>query len=137
MHLASANARFGIRVNAIMPGLLDTPMAIESISAASGTPVDEVRADRDRVVPLNRRMGTAWDCAHAALFLASDEAGLHHRGRAAGGRRAEREGRLSPLSSARPRRVVAVGRTEYDWMRSGDSGATSSSSVERGTVRRR
>ena len=76
LHLASSNARFGIRVNAIMPGLLDTPMAIESISAASGTPVQEVRDQRNRVVPLNRRMGTAWDCAHAALFLASDEAGF-------------------------------------------------------------
>jgi len=75
-HLASSNARYGIRVNAIMPGLLDTPMAIESISAASGTPVDEVREQRNRVVPLNRRMGTAWDCAYAALFLASDEAGF-------------------------------------------------------------
>ena len=73
VHLASANARFGIRVNAIMPGLLDTPMAIEGISAASGTSVDEVREQRHRVVPLGRHMGSAWDCANAALFLASDE----------------------------------------------------------------
>jgi NAD(P)-dependent dehydrogenase (short-subunit alcohol dehydrogenase family) len=27
-------------------------------------------------VPLNRKMGTAWDTAHASLFLASDEAGF-------------------------------------------------------------
>jgi NAD(P)-dependent dehydrogenase (short-subunit alcohol dehydrogenase family) len=75
-HLASANARFGVRVNAIMPGLLDTPMAIESISAATGVDVDEVRASRNSVVPLGRRMGTAWDTAYAALYLASDEAGF-------------------------------------------------------------
>jgi len=29
---------------------------------------------RDAKVPLRRRMGTAWDVANAALFLASDEA---------------------------------------------------------------
>jgi NAD(P)-dependent dehydrogenase (short-subunit alcohol dehydrogenase family) len=75
-HLAGANARYGIRVNAIMPGLLDTPMAIEAISAASGVDVDEVRAQRHRVVPLGRRMGTAWDTAYAALYLSSDEAGF-------------------------------------------------------------
>jgi NAD(P)-dependent dehydrogenase (short-subunit alcohol dehydrogenase family) len=75
-HLASANARFGVRVNAIMPGLLDTPMAIESISAATGVDVDEVRASRNSIVPLGRRMGTAWDTAYAALYLASDEAGF-------------------------------------------------------------
>ena len=74
VHLASANARFGVRVNAIMPGLLDTPMAIEGISASSGVPADEVREQRHRVVPLGRHMGSAWDCANAALFLASDEA---------------------------------------------------------------
>lgn len=75
-HLAGANARHGVRVNAIMPGLLDTPMAIESISAASGVDVEQVRAGRNAVVPLGRRMGTAWDTAYAALYLASDEAGF-------------------------------------------------------------
>ena len=33
-------------------------------------------AERDAKVPLRRRMGTAWDVANAALFLASDEAGF-------------------------------------------------------------
>ncbi|MCU1360914.1 MAG: gdhIV [Ilumatobacteraceae bacterium] len=75
-HMASANARYGVRVNAIMPGLLDTPMAIESISEATGVDVDQVRASRNSVVPLGRRMGTAWDTAYAALYLASDEAGF-------------------------------------------------------------
>ena len=34
----------------------------------------EVAAGRDARVPLRRKMGTAWDVANAALFLASDEA---------------------------------------------------------------
>lgn len=72
-NLALTNARHGIRVNAILPGLMNTPMAIEA-RVAEGTPRDEVIASRDRRVPLGRRMGSAWDVAHAALFLHSDEA---------------------------------------------------------------
>jgi NAD(P)-dependent dehydrogenase (short-subunit alcohol dehydrogenase family) len=71
--LALANARHGIRVNAILPGLINTPMAIEGISAARGVSREELVAARDRQVPLGQ-MGTAWDVAQAALFLASDEA---------------------------------------------------------------
>jgi len=74
--LAVANARFGIRVNAIMPGLMNTPMAIENISRALGIPKPDLVARRDAQVPLRGRMGSAWDVAHAALFLASDEAGF-------------------------------------------------------------
>ena len=33
-------------------------------------------AERDARVPLRRKMGTAWDVANAALFLASDDAGF-------------------------------------------------------------
>ncbi len=72
--LASQNARFGVRANAILPGLMNTPMAIESISAARGVDRDELVAARDRQVPLAGGMGSAWDVANAALFLASDEA---------------------------------------------------------------
>jgi NAD(P)-dependent dehydrogenase (short-subunit alcohol dehydrogenase family) len=72
--LALGNARYGIRVNVIMPGLIDTPMAIEGISRARGIPKEELRKERDAQVPLGGHMGTAWDVAHAALFLASDEA---------------------------------------------------------------
>lgn len=72
--LAGGNAKHGIRANAIMPGLMDTPMAIESISAGTGVDKDELRTRRAATVPLGRRMGTAWDVAYAVLFLASDEA---------------------------------------------------------------
>lgn len=72
--LAVTHAGHGIRVNAIMPGLMDTPMAIEGIANALGVDRDDLRAQRDAMVPLRHKMGTAWDVAYAALFLASDEA---------------------------------------------------------------
>jgi len=71
--LAASNAQYGLRANAILPGLMNTPMAIEA-RVAKGTPRAEVIASRDRRVPLNRKMGTGWDVAYAALFLHSDEA---------------------------------------------------------------
>lgn len=72
--LAVANARYGIRANVIMPGLMNTPMAVEGISAALGIPKEELIRRRDAAVPLRGKMGTAWDVAWAAVFLASDEA---------------------------------------------------------------
>ena len=74
-NLAMANARYGIRANVILPGLMNTPMAIES-RVAAGTPREEVVASRDRQVPLRRKMGTGWDVAYASLYLHSDEAGF-------------------------------------------------------------
>jgi NAD(P)-dependent dehydrogenase (short-subunit alcohol dehydrogenase family) len=71
---AQANARHNIRCNAILPGLMDTPMAISGIAEARGESTEAVRAARNATVPLGGRMGTAWDTAYAALFLASDEA---------------------------------------------------------------
>lgn len=72
--LAIASAKYGIRANVIMPGLMDTPMAIEGISQATGLDKETLRARRDAQVPLGGRMGTAWDVAWAAVYLASDEA---------------------------------------------------------------
>jgi len=72
--VAIQNAEHGIRVNAILPGLMDTPMAVDTRARKLGKPRSEVAAMRDARVPLRRRMGTAWDVANAALFLASDEA---------------------------------------------------------------
>ena len=71
--LAVRVARDGIRANVIMPGLMNTPMAIEGNVEQRGVSRDEVIAQRDRMVPLGRKMGSGWDVAHAALFLASDE----------------------------------------------------------------
>jgi NAD(P)-dependent dehydrogenase (short-subunit alcohol dehydrogenase family) len=72
--IAIQNASFGIRANVILPGLMDTPMAVDTRARASGRARAEVAAERDARVPLRGRMGTAWDVANAALFLASDEA---------------------------------------------------------------
>ena len=49
-------------------------MAIERRAREQKIDRDEVRRGRDARVPLLRRMGTAWDVANAAVFLASDEA---------------------------------------------------------------
>jgi NAD(P)-dependent dehydrogenase (short-subunit alcohol dehydrogenase family) len=72
--LAIQNAQFGIRANVILPGLMDTPMAVDTRARVSGKSRAEVAAARDARVPLRHKMGTAWDVANAALFLASDEA---------------------------------------------------------------
>lgn len=72
--LALDNAEYGVRANVILPGLMDTPMAIEGRVQNWRKTREEIVAERNAQVPLRRRMGTAWDVANAALFLASDEA---------------------------------------------------------------
>ena len=72
--LAIHNAEHGVRANVILPGLMETPMAVDTRARVSGKPRAEVAAMRDAKVPLRHKMGTAWDVANAALFLASDEA---------------------------------------------------------------
>jgi NAD(P)-dependent dehydrogenase (short-subunit alcohol dehydrogenase family) len=56
------------------PAENDTPMAVDTRARLSNRSRAEVAAERDRRVPLRGSMGTAWDVANAALFLASDEA---------------------------------------------------------------
>jgi NAD(P)-dependent dehydrogenase (short-subunit alcohol dehydrogenase family) len=70
--LAMQYARHGIRANCIMPGLIDTPLIYKQISAQYAS-VEEMVAARNAQVPMGK-MGTAWDIANAAVFLASDEA---------------------------------------------------------------
>jgi len=72
--LAYQNAEYGIRANVILPGLMDTPMAVDTRAREFNKTRAEVAAQRDSQVPLRRKMGTGWDVANAALFLASDEA---------------------------------------------------------------
>ena len=73
-YLAMRYAKFGVRANAIMMGLLETPMAVGDGSGRRGVSHDELVARRNKLVPLKGGMGTAWDTAYAATFLASDEA---------------------------------------------------------------
>ena len=73
-NVALSNAPWGIRANAILPGLINTPMAIEPRIGVEAATREEVIARRDAQIPLGGRMGSAWDIAHAAVFLASDNA---------------------------------------------------------------
>ena len=72
--VAIENAAYGVRANVILPGLMDTPMAVDTRARKLGKSRAEVAAMRDARVPLRRKMGTAWDVANAALYLASEEA---------------------------------------------------------------
>jgi len=68
-------ARDHVRVNAILPGLMKTPMVEHSAGLAASYSRGDVEAmwrARDAQVPMGH-MGDAWDVANAALFLASDE----------------------------------------------------------------
>jgi NAD(P)-dependent dehydrogenase (short-subunit alcohol dehydrogenase family) len=72
-NLAVTNAKHGLRANAILPGFIDTPMAVDAAARALGTDRAAYADARASAVPLGRQ-GTGWDVANAALFLASDEA---------------------------------------------------------------
>lgn len=70
----------GVRLNTVVPGLMDTPYTKSLVAKfANGKDGDEeglrkeYMAMRNGQVPTGR-MGDAWDVAHAALFLVSDEA---------------------------------------------------------------
>jgi NAD(P)-dependent dehydrogenase (short-subunit alcohol dehydrogenase family) len=70
--IALQYAAKGIRANCILPGVMDTPHIYRQISGFYAN-VDEMVAARNRMSPTGQ-MGDGWDVAHAAVFLASDEA---------------------------------------------------------------
>ncbi|WP_374640873.1 SDR family NAD(P)-dependent oxidoreductase [Hydrogenophaga sp.] len=70
-YVAMQYARKNIRVNTILPGLINTPMIVEPLSKFYGG-VSSMLAQRDAMCPTGS-MGEAWDVAHAALYLASDD----------------------------------------------------------------
>lgn len=69
--VARENAKYGIRSNTILPGVIDTPHVSAFVDGE--TEIDELNAARAALVPMQRQ-GTAWDIANAARFLASDDA---------------------------------------------------------------
>lgn len=72
--IALQYAAKNIRANAILPGLMNTPMIVEPLKDAyGGGDVERMIKVRDEQCPM-KKMGDAWDVAYAALFLASDEA---------------------------------------------------------------
>jgi NAD(P)-dependent dehydrogenase (short-subunit alcohol dehydrogenase family) len=56
-----------------MPGVIDTPLGVDSVVERDGGTREAVVKLQTSRVPLGR-LGTAWDVAHVALFLASDAA---------------------------------------------------------------
>lgn len=73
-NIAVRYAPDGIRANAILPGLMETPMAIENRVGLNGRSREQVNEERNSHVPLRRKQGSGWDVAKAALFLASEDA---------------------------------------------------------------
>ena len=71
--VAMQYAAKGVRANAVLPGMMDTPLVYSQLRSAYGGDRDEIRARRAQLCPTGEQ-GDAWDTAHAALFLASDEA---------------------------------------------------------------
>lgn len=70
--LHCAEMGYPIRCNAVLPGLIDTPMT-QAVFARMPDPDAAIRDLLARHFPMGR-MGTAEEVASAALFLASDEA---------------------------------------------------------------
>ena len=74
---AYAFAPGNVRVNAICPGIIDTPMqekVLADVAAKRGLTVEELSTARNKTVPLGRS-ASADECAGAIWFLLSDEAG--------------------------------------------------------------
>jgi NAD(P)-dependent dehydrogenase (short-subunit alcohol dehydrogenase family) len=71
--IAVEYASTGVRVNAILPGMMATPFVTASLTEAYGGDVSEMMKKRDAFCPTGKQ-GEGWDVAHLALFLASDEA---------------------------------------------------------------
>ena len=72
---AAEYAKKRIRVNAILPGLMKTPMVEKAMGFASAygaADVEEMWRVRDEQVPMGFG-GDAWDVAWAAVYLASEE----------------------------------------------------------------
>jgi len=71
--IALEYAKKGVRANAILPGLMNTPMIVKPLSSVYGGNFESMLAARSAQCPTGK-MGDAWDVAYAALYLASDEA---------------------------------------------------------------
>ena len=63
----------GIRLNTVVPGLMETPYTQQMADRYAHGDYASFKAQRERQVPMGR-MGDAWDVAHAALYLLSDMA---------------------------------------------------------------
>ena len=71
--LAVEYAPYGVRVNCVAPGMIDTSMGKDQIARVTGVSRKDAAELRVAMVPMGHQ-GTSWDVANAALFLASDDA---------------------------------------------------------------
>lgn len=71
--IAVEYAASGVRANAVLPGMMRTPFVEASLTAAWGGDIEHMMTLRDNMIPTGRQ-GEPWDVAHAALYLASDDA---------------------------------------------------------------
>lgn len=71
--IAVEYAPYGIRANAISPGMMATPFVTASLTDAYGGNIGDMMDKRDAFCPTGKQ-GESWDVANLALFLASDEA---------------------------------------------------------------
>jgi len=70
--LALELGRFGVTVNAVAPGFIDTEMTRKS-AERRGLDPDQYKAERAKAIPVGR-VGVPRDIANVVCFLASDEA---------------------------------------------------------------
>ncbi len=87
-NLAVYNAEYGVRSNAILPGLMNTPMAIENRIGLNGMTRDDVVEMRNKRVPLGRKMGTGWGRRQRRTLPSFGGSGFHFRRLFASGWRA-------------------------------------------------
>ena len=71
--IAMEYASKGVRANAILPGMMNTPFVEVNLTDAWGGDVGDMMRMRDAMCPTGKQ-GEPWDTAYSALFLASDEA---------------------------------------------------------------
>ena len=112
----------GIRANAILPGLMDTPMVVEPLKDAYGDGDIERMAEARNAQCPTGYMGDGWDVGQAAVFLASDDARYITGAELSGGLRRRRPG---PCQHG----IVGATRTEA-------YGATEGPSIRRPNGRR-
>ncbi|THU05290.1 SDR family oxidoreductase [Lampropedia puyangensis] len=69
---AVIHGKDGIRLNCVVPGLMNTPLIEGLASKYAAGDTEGFIAQRHNQVPIGH-MGSGWDTAHAVLFLVADE----------------------------------------------------------------
>jgi NAD(P)-dependent dehydrogenase (short-subunit alcohol dehydrogenase family) len=108
---ASELGQHGIRVNAVAPGNIVTPMTADVVSG-NHTDLATAHDHIETTSPLHRA-GLPVDIANVALFLASDEAAYVTGQTLVADAGQTSSGRVSRFSSAKPSEVLEAGRRRH------------------------